>query len=235
MKRTDRLHTTEADALRFLHGTGLNLPIPRLLDSFVHQGATYTIMSRLPGVPLVDVFDDFDEEQQKTICAEVKDVLRQLWKLRQPAEIAGCVLMSASGWQGDLPAPWTFFQDRTLPQPSILDGYAHVSSRSSVQELEEDAKERGVDLSVFTADDIVWVHPDLRTYNVIVDGGHLSGIIDWEDSGWYPRVWQLHALRWLSRFARGWWLDYWHHVTDFPENSEKAYKESFRILYYPIV
>lgn len=96
--------------------------------------------------------------------------------------------MSALGWQGALPAACTFFEDRGPPQPSILAGYADVSSRASVQELEEAAKERGVDLSVFTADNIVWVHPDLRPYDVIVDGGHPSGIIDWEDSGWFPRV-----------------------------------------------
>ena len=45
MKTEDRLFSTEADALRFLNANGLDLPIPRLLDSIACDGKTYTIMS----------------------------------------------------------------------------------------------------------------------------------------------------------------------------------------------
>ena len=44
------------------------------------------------------------------------------------------------------------------------------------------------------ADAIVYVHADLRSYNILVKDGRSSRIIDWENSGWLPRHWQLHVM-----------------------------------------
>ena len=53
LKRSTRTVTTEADALRFLNNCGLDLPIPRIIDSIVVGEQTFTLMTRIPGELLI--------------------------------------------------------------------------------------------------------------------------------------------------------------------------------------
>jgi len=36
----------------------------------------------------------------------------------------------------------------------------------------------------------VFTHGDLSASNVLVEGDKITGIIDWETSGWYPQYWE---------------------------------------------
>lgn len=36
---------------------------------------------------------------------------------------------------------------------------------------------------------IVFTHNDLHFTNIMIHDGHISGLIDWADSGWYPEYW----------------------------------------------
>lgn len=58
-------------------------------------------------------------------------------------------------------------------------------------------------------DPVVYVHGDLAMQNVLVHNGRVSGIIDWEDSGWFPRHWMVHKLRTPRPGCEGFWLRYW--------------------------
>ena len=37
---------------------------------------------------------------------------------------------------------------------------------------------------------IVFTHNDLHFSNIMIKDGHITGIIDWADSGWYPDYWE---------------------------------------------
>jgi Phosphotransferase enzyme family len=37
---------------------------------------------------------------------------------------------------------------------------------------------------------IVFTHNDLHFSNIMVHNGHISALIDWADSGWYPDYWE---------------------------------------------
>ncbi|EIN06651.1 hypothetical protein PUNSTDRAFT_136498 [Punctularia strigosozonata HHB-11173 SS5] len=118
-------------------------------------------------------------------------------------------------------------------------------------------------LAVLAADPVVWVHTDLRLQNILVrrdpsSGGawRLSGIVDWQDSGWLPRHWQLHVLRRPHWGCRGAWLRIWlgagwiesgveadsevesdtsvAAIGRFDEATERAYEVSKRLLVYPL-
>ncbi|RAH62880.1 phosphotransferase enzyme family protein [Aspergillus piperis CBS 112811] len=43
---------------------------------------------------------------------------------------------------------------------------------------------------------IVFTHGDFRHYNIMVNNGNVTGIVDWEFSGWFPEPWEfkLHAI-----------------------------------------
>lgn len=83
-----------------------------------------------------------------------------------------------------------------------------------------------------------FTHPDLTDVNIIVENGRLTGIIDWELSGYFPRWWEYvcttvgdseEDAAWkalLRKYmadhtdAREFWLDYYY-LAEFPE-SERA-------------
>ena len=40
---------------------------------------------------------------------------------------------------------------------------------------------------------IKFTHNDLHFTNILIKDGHISGIIDWPDAGWYPDYWEYTA------------------------------------------
>lgn len=51
---------------------------------------------------------------------------------------------------------------------------------------------------------IVFTHGDLRPDNIIVKDGRITGIIDWEMSGWYPDYWEFAKAFYVEHFANDW-------------------------------
>ncbi len=47
--------------------------------------------------------------------------------------------------------------------------------------------------------DIVFTHGDLWDHNIMVDQGHINGIVDWECAGWLPEYWEYTSiLQWTG-------------------------------------
>ena len=194
-----RTVSTEPDALRFLNNCGLNLPVARFIDSIAVGGQTFTLMTRIPG-ELFDKFEAMTDAQLDIVVQDVFAVLYSLWTLRKPTQDAGKVMVSASGH--GLPSPTQLFDDLEGPYDSILDCYVHMSSHL-VDSKEELKQQYPAAFQALKADAIVFVHADLRSHNILVKDSRLSGIIDWENSGWLPRHWQLHVMRCSCASTRG--------------------------------
>jgi thiamine kinase-like enzyme len=54
---------------------------------------------------------------------------------------------------------------------------------------------------------IVFTHGDLQLRNIMVKDGNVSGIIDWELSGWYPEYWEFSKALYLWKWQND-WVDY---------------------------
>lgn len=189
--------STEAHALRFLHSTGLDLPIPRLICFFILAGTTYTVMQQVKGEMLSTLKGTLDKETQRTIVPEVDAMLRTLATIPQPLADRGKVMLSPSGH--DVPDPVHFFEERCGPFYSKLDCWTYVLERYNEDEFNQVTD--GDTRRILEAELIAYVHTNLRMYNVLVYNGHVSAVIDWEDSGWFPASWQVHTMRWLTRFG----------------------------------
>jgi hypothetical protein len=226
-KITWRTTSTEADALRFLHASGLDLPIPRLIWSFAHGESTFTIMQRIEGDNLCIMRYSLDEQARQNVLAEIQVVLDKLSTLTPPVALRGKVMSSSSGH--GLPDSVQFFDTRCGPFDSKLECWSYMSNCFCMDEFYEMTD---VDTRRTMEDDpIVYVHPDLRMYNVIIKDGHISAIIDWQDSGWLPSSWQVHTLRWpTSAGCSGWWFLYWRDQHTFSPEAEAAYKASKSFL-----
>lgn len=228
LKRSTRTVSTEAEALRFLNNCGLDLPVPRVIDSIAIEGQTFTLMTRIPGELLIDKFEGMSDTQLDCVVRDVFAVLHSLWTLQQPTQDAGKVMLSASGH--GIPSPAQLFDELEGPYDSILACYVHMSSH--LVDSEAELKQLYTTASqALMADAIVYVHADLRSHNILVKDGRLSGIIDWENSGWLPRHWQLHVMRRSCPSTRGKLRKLINDMRG-PEESEAAYRESQQLLRY---
>jgi len=228
LKVTNRTVSTEADALRYLNRVVPHLPIPRLIGSFELDDKVYTIMTKLSGHRLLDKWQNITANKSTDVVVkEVEEILYQLWDVRQPSEIRGEVMMSASGH--GLPHPRTLHESLGGPYSSTIECYDSMC----------DTKMSNIPPHISAAlaqDPIVWVHTDLRMQNVLVDDdGHVTGIVDWEDSGWLPRHWQLHILRRPQLGCMGAWVIHWQSGFRCDDDTECAYKASLDgVLVYPL-
>lgn len=239
MKHTARSVSTEADALAFLNSTGLNLPIPRLVDTVRLGEDTYAIMTRLPGVHLRSLLMDkaLAEEELQAIVDDILAVLQKLWTLRQPPCDSGKVMLSASGH--GLPDSLSLKETNYGPCPSILDCYVRITGHFRVPgdptwSADVLTAKHPELVKAVTSDRIAWVAGDLRPHNILIVDGRLSGIIDWEDSGWLPLHWQLHALRNVCWGNPTYLCDLWRKV-QFPKETEEAFEASCKLIRYHVV
>ena len=170
--------------------------------------------------------DNMSDELLRLIVEDLFTVLRSLWTLRQPEQDAGKVMLSASGH--GLPSPVQFFYDLEGLFDNILECYVHMS-RHLVDSVEEFKELHPNASQNIMSDTIVYMHADLRSHNILVKDGWLSGIIDWENSGWLPIHWQLHVLRCLCPSTRH-KLRKLLCITKGPSGSEAAYEESLPLL-----
>lgn len=201
LKRSRFPVSTESDALRFLHCTDLGLPIPSLIDTFRLDGQCYTVMTRIPGRTLYDLVrsKEISNAELDVVVDDLKDVVLQLWTIQQkdfPDYPPGMVACSASGH--GLPNPLNEFEDLAGPL-SLSKNYVYhtrcISDDVGTWCVEHLLAQEPVQARSVIDDTIVWVHCDLRPMNILVDAGRLSGVIDWENSGWHPRHWQLLIVR----------------------------------------
>ncbi|KAE8151999.1 kinase-like protein [Aspergillus avenaceus] len=50
----------------------------------------------------------------------------------------------------------------------------------------------------------VFTHGDLRLQNIIVNNGNVTGILDWEFSGWYPEYWEFAKALYVWKWQNDW-------------------------------
>ncbi|KAI0633085.1 kinase-like protein [Trametes polyzona] len=160
------------------------------LDACLERGVTDdipSIIAELKKIPLPTL----DLSDAEPLIQDLRDAIKQLRSIPPPASPSIC---SASGgplrcnragmqeFIGPFNNPQEF-KDAIFAQTSSL-YFAH--RMPTLKRLAEpvNAKQHRV----------CFTHADLAARNVLVKDGRLSGIIDWEFSGWYPEYWELVSM-----------------------------------------
>ncbi|KAK7446758.1 hypothetical protein VKT23_014454 [Stygiomarasmius scandens] len=176
-------------------------------------------MSKLPGRELEEL-PELTPEQMKAVARDIISIVNDLWSIQQPSSLRGQTMVSASGH--GLPHPGFFLERLGEPQGSISECYKQVSM---YWDSHSDAMKKPI-----LEDSIVWTHMVMAMQNIMVQNGRVTGIIDWEDAGWYPRHWLLHVLRTPRSSCSGIWVRYWIFEHKFDELAEHPYQISLSLL-----
>lgn len=186
----------EQDALSTVssqvHGFAVAKPLGLLKADNLH----YSFMTNLPGIPAEFVWSEFYPEQKESLKT---DLARYFSMLRKATNETGkfglndVVVDSRHGGLRVTSKPigtfeefLSFLQDGADEHQSFqsLDTLLDDSTLEELSEGPLAPEHNGVETLVFT-------HGNIQPRNLLLteDGG-LSGVVNWDAAGWYPRFWE---------------------------------------------
>lgn len=158
-----------------------SIPLPEVVRAWKEQNGKYfEVISRLPGQNLQEVQESSGEADIKHIATQVAGQIQEIRKLTSDRmeSLDGEPLFSA----------FLFDAPYTPHGPFDTDGALYsemVSLLEVTPEIGKMLRERALKCEPYT-----FTHGDLTNLNIMVNDGNLSGIIDFESSGYYPVWWE---------------------------------------------
>lgn len=207
--KSGRIRSQEAQTLRFI-ATNTTIPVPKVHDVHWEDGKVVAIvMDYMPGKSLEEVWDTLDSNQKLSIADELHSYINQLRTLK--GDYIGAIdrgkaiigqIASIEGDPFDSEQQFNEFilGDIVKSAPDLLRHYAKFALMDNHE--------------------IVSIHSDLAPRNILVEGGRVTAILDWEYAGWYPEYWEyVQALRQLKPMPD--WPEYLSRIL--PPRFEREY------------
>lgn len=207
VKYGPRVQSIEADSLAFV-AAHTTLPIPKLLGTYKHNDITYIVMNRLPGKPLMSLLPTMSLAEINVITSDLKPMMDELRSLKIDNFEKGSYIGSV-GRQPCRDFLFMLGDESKGPFETEEDMYENIIQRwinrlySPINAIFDTNPELNSSVE-FTrrlyrdtaGNDIVFTHGDLDPRNILVENGHVSGIVDWEQAGWYPEYWEYIKTMW---------------------------------------
>lgn len=175
----------EAAALALLEAEAPDVPAPLLIDTFQdHDGSSILIMTQVPGVSARTVFYRMTYQERRQLADDLGAALAQIRRIpnRSSHLFTG---VSKDRSHGSKIYDMHVGYEACGPFETELEW--NISMTGGKVELWSSYHPK----AVLSENKSVFTHADLHLHNIFVDGGKLSGIIDWEISGFYPEYWEF--------------------------------------------
>ncbi|KAL4961130.1 kinase-like protein [Aspergillus stella-maris] len=166
-------------------------PIDRDIDDFGSLSDTYIFMSYIDGQSLDKVWDTYDEQTKQRVAGQLKGHIDELRGISS----AGYIGSVGSGPVTDpIGSP---FASEDAFNSALIDAYQSQAPKSHI-------KSYLTGLLFQNKHKIVFTHGDLRLANIMVNYGSVTGIVDWEFSGWYPEYWEFAKSLYVWKWQNDW-------------------------------
>ena len=185
------------------------IPVPRPLD-LAHKPADpsdpfslpefYLLTTRIPGIPLYRCQHVLSDTNLKEISLQMSEYLVQLRTIPRPPTQHANEMSNTLG---------AACRDPRIRGEEPVGPFPDETSFSEMLRFPDDPARRG--------HSVVFTHADLNPRNILVErdghkGWRVTGIVDWENAGWYPEYWEctkafFEGFRWTRRYndmVRGW-------------------------------
>ncbi|VUC29143.1 unnamed protein product [Clonostachys rosea] len=170
----------EVEAMQYI-ASNINIPIPKLYGTHIHDGKLYIEMEYIPGETLENAWKSLSSGQHIAIAADIRHYISVLRALQPPTDLVSSAFQNPAsdfriGYRFLGPVPVSEFH-------SIIRGHLHRDDWHLI------GKEMEV---VHTSNyKICFTHADLAPRNIMVRNGRVVSIIDWACSGWFPEYWEF--------------------------------------------
>ncbi|KAM0413599.1 hypothetical protein ACHAPT_013623 [Fusarium lateritium] len=173
----------EAENIRYLREQ-TTIPVPIIVEEWSEENGRYFIITkRIRGEPLSAVWGSMSTAERDGVAKQTADFLHQLRQLRSPRmqSLGGRPIFSA----------FLFPNGYGLPHgPLSSDDELWEEMTKSWKGVPEKARQRPRE-RMPPAIPYTFTHGDLTNVNIIVEGGNLAGIIDWEAGGYFLVWWEF--------------------------------------------
>lgn len=174
----------EALNIQFLRRNTL-IPLPVVVEDWSEENGRYFILTkRVRGDPLSDLWSTMPPEDRDRVARQTAEYLLQLRNLHSPRmqSLDGKPLYSAFLFRNGDGVPHG-------PLDTDEDLWTELETALKHRNVPERARER-LRSRMPSAKPYTFTHGDLTSVNIMVEDGNLTGIIDWEASGYFPVWWE---------------------------------------------
>lgn len=179
-RRNSRPPSFEAQNMRFVK-ENTSIPVPTIIADWVENQRHFLVVKRVPGKPLKEIWSTLTDNEKDGISKQAASYLRELSKL-QASRMESLDGMPV--WD-----PALFGDDfKGSHGPLSLDDELFAEMTKTLSDVPKRALQR-LRKRMPTAGPYTFTHGDMNISNFIVNDGNLTGIINWEASGYFP-VWR---------------------------------------------
>lgn len=184
----------EAHAMQFVPSC-TSIPVPKVYYAFIYKGTSYTVMRRIRGQMVGSLWSLRTEESKMRILDQLRGMIMELRSVPVPE---GAGVSSVDGGP---------FYDCRLPSRFYWGPYATIREfhQALVGGNDFDTECPIPDLSEllefyrqWSGNELVLTHGDLSSFNIMVQGDTVVGILDWETAGWFPTYWEYTCAKYVN-------------------------------------
>lgn len=182
----------EAQTLCFIKNSGLGIPVPEVYWSGMVENMGVIEMEMIAGDTLQSLWGGLSTDEKRSYAQQLGEMVNRLRSLEG----------SYIGSLAQRPAV-DARRDRNYGGP--FDGEAAFNNfllSNTISSTPKIYRKMLEDLLSTTTHKILFTHGDLSPTNIIVKGGRIVGVVDWEYAGWYPEYWEF------VQFFRALYVDY---------------------------
>ncbi|KAF3491839.1 uncharacterized protein GIQ15_01356 [Arthroderma uncinatum] len=175
----------EANALRRV-AKHTSIPAPRLIDFTQDSDRTgFMLMTKVTGYPAEKTYYLMTYEEREQLTRDLGKCISQYRRIKNHNESLIC---------NTIGGPITDRRTDDIPYGPYMSKTAMLDDLTGG--LEEIRKDKPLSMLYEKEHGICFTHADLHLSNIFLDGGRLSGIIDWENAGFKPEYWEYTAAMW---------------------------------------
>ncbi|TGJ86550.1 hypothetical protein E0Z10_g2230 [Xylaria hypoxylon] len=197
LKSGHRVRPAEAAALRLVkHYTDVPVPAVGYATFAIRDGRDFgsILMDEVEdSCALNTIWGTYDSTTKERVCHEIWAMIEQLREIPKPPELQHLYQCSTDG----SPSHDVLLQDLEDPARPLTD---EVSLRARINERYlfyngGSYREQLLDFLPHS-NKAVFTHGDIAPRNIMVnDSASITGVIDWENSGWYPDYWEFANIQ----------------------------------------
>ncbi|KAF9781919.1 hypothetical protein IL306_012766 [Fusarium sp. DS 682] len=198
----DGIDRSQADMMHYAATHGILAPKVRGVYDIVTNRPIARVMvsERVPGVPLVDVWQNMSQDEKSSIKEQLRKQIQRMRTLTQPyigridrqptRDIYNTTFVRHCG---------PFEGEEAFDNWCLARLRGGTFQRWKWRRVLENQRRKSTGRFVLT-------HGDLSPRNILVEGSTIAGIIDWELSGFYPEYVEYAVAMGLGPGIEEWWI-----------------------------
>ena len=191
------------------------IPAPRVIDEIYNGPNSYLLMTRVPGTALGPFLHRLSDAEVAQVAEDLKRHLSQLRRI--PNLFSPQSIICSAAGQG----LYDYRINSSCDRNDFKFGSEAKFNECLLSDVPKGMHEKAA-LSHSIPHRITFTHGDLNMRNILMERGRISGIVDWENAGWFPEYWEYTKVHYtISRSTR--------YLEDIVEKALGSYKKELEV------